>query len=162
LFSALSPTQSHPSEDVAPFFAIGLGYITIETLFDAMEHEHLLDTSAFWQELQSAIAATGEQRRELLRTVANRLLTAREQLYPVAINLLALAFLDRVPPRISRSDAPLNLVAAAEELERLPAERLNEIRGLVAKSAVEICGGIMRNREDAILPIESQLWNVCR
>src|SRR5581483_3214778 len=30
-----------PDEQVRPFLGLGLAYATIETLFDAMEHEHL-------------------------------------------------------------------------------------------------------------------------
>ena len=32
-----------PPEEVRPFFGLGLAYLTVETLFEAMEHERLLD-----------------------------------------------------------------------------------------------------------------------
>src|SRR5262249_2500003 len=43
-------------EQTAPFFAIGFGCVMEAPLCEAMEHENLLDTAAFWQEVQQAVA----------------------------------------------------------------------------------------------------------
>src|SRR5262249_25136198 len=41
---------------VAPFFGLGYGHLLLGTLAEAMEHENLLDVSAFWDDVQQAVA----------------------------------------------------------------------------------------------------------
>src|SRR5581483_310304 len=45
-----------PQEKVGPFFGLGLGHLLQAALAEAMEHENLLDPSAFWGDVQFAIA----------------------------------------------------------------------------------------------------------
>jgi hypothetical protein len=55
------------------------------------------------------------------------------------------------------------VVAAAAQLERLQRdqpERLVALRERVHKEQVEVCGGAYLERTDALLPLESQLWNL--
>ncbi|HTK76138.1 MAG TPA: hypothetical protein VL371_12825 [Gemmataceae bacterium] len=145
-----------------PYFGLGLGYITVETLFDAMEHEHLLDKDAFWADLQSGS----------LQEAAMKLLHAREVVYPVVIHLLDFALPgkpdDPLPAAPGRR-SPLNLIASAELLAVMPAERLDELRSAAGETIpdtddprLEVCGGYLLDRADALLPIESQLWNLRR
>jgi hypothetical protein len=106
--------------------------------------------------------------RRHLEAAANRLLTAREVLYPVAIHLLDLAVLDeRKPdapwPASFALGLPVNLVAsgaALEALKREHPERLAALRERIAADQAEVCGGCYLEREDALLPVESQLWNL--
>src|SRR5262249_6736843 len=123
-----------PPERVAPFFGLGFGYVQVEALFEAMDHQNLLDTPELWQDLQQAAAADSAESAQLhLVSAANRLLTAREVLYPVAVHLLDLHLLtdDNLDQHacwdaVSRprpSDIPLNLVASASRLERLAASQ---------------------------------------
>ncbi len=242
---------------VAPFLAVGLGYVLIATLNDAMEHENLLEAEDFWQDLQQAAAALGglpftrtgsadvatgyqpyrddagnyddyggpqhgdeyqpqdyeqpseptgfeefagntqaqaeepaegtdderagaaaaepapppeEKWHRCLQSAAERLLRAREILYPVTIYLLDIALLDPdrpgqpLPPSFAQ-DVPVNLIAASSLLERLGREHpetLERLRAKVATEQAEVCGGCYVEREDALLPIESQLWNLLK
>src|SRR5207245_1678610 len=81
-----------PPERIGPFFGIGFGHRMIETLFEAMEHENVLAGSDFWQDVQEAVAALAdpdaEAWRRHLQSAADRLLSAREVLYPASIYLL--------------------------------------------------------------------------
>src|SRR5207237_8973751 len=43
-------------EKLGAFFGVGLGFLVESTLSDAMEHENLLETADFWQEVQNAAA----------------------------------------------------------------------------------------------------------
>jgi hypothetical protein len=57
----------------------------------------------------------------------------------------------------------VNLVACAAILEQLGREhpdRLAALRERVASDLAEVCGGPYLEREDALLPVESQLWNL--
>jgi hypothetical protein len=160
---------------VAPFFGIGFGYAMIEALFEAMEHEKTLSTGEFWQAVQSAIAALDDQDagvcRRHLQSAADQLLAARETLYPVNIHLLDICLLSdehsgRVAlPASFGAGSPLNVVAAAAVLERLgqqSSECMAALRERVQADLAEVCGGPYLEREDALLPFESQLWNLLK
>src|SRR5438045_9305807 len=120
-----------------------------------MEHEHLLDKDAFWADLQSGA----------LQQAALKLLHAREVVYPVVIHLLDFAMPgkpdDPLPAALGRR-SPLNLIASAELLAAMTPERIAELRGAIGEmipdtddSRLEICGGYLLDRADALLPIES-------
>src|SRR5439155_22397318 len=49
-----------PASNLGPFFGIGFGFLQIEGLFEAMEHENLLAAGELWQEIQSAVAALAD------------------------------------------------------------------------------------------------------
>src|SRR5207245_2302790 len=75
-----APLLDTPPETIAAFFAIGFGHRTIETLFEAMEHENTLASADFWQDIQSAVAALNDPDpqayRRQLQAAADRLLAA--------------------------------------------------------------------------------------
>jgi hypothetical protein len=228
---------------VAPFFGLGWGHLMLATLSEAMEHENLLDPSAFWDDVQQAVArlaglpytpanqalaegvpaargpdhaaprepgwydagnpapdfGSAEQAgftpatleatpsaehvreglpptenqhvpawRNTLETAAAKLLSAREVLYPVTIHLLDLHLLDEAHenaawPAALEHGVPANLVACTRLLEAL-AERqpgqMEQLRTAVQASQAEVCGGTYLEREDPLLPIDSQLWNL--
>jgi hypothetical protein len=169
-----APAESAETERerVGPFFGLGFGYLMVEGLFEAMEHENLIATPELWQDVQEAVAAffqnDGERCRRRLQGAAERLLTAREVLYPAAIHLLDVALLDEqrlaasLPASLDKG-MPLNLVASAslvEKLGREQPERLAALRERLAADSAELCGGPYSEREDALLPIESQLWSL--
>jgi hypothetical protein len=159
---------------VAPFFGIGFGFIQIEALFEAMSHENLLATPELWQDVTEAIAAlTGpdpDATRRYLQSAADRLLAAREVLYPVTVYLIDLCLVEEHDlqarwPLAFDKGLPFNLVACASLLERLgkeQPERLALLRERVGSDQVEVCGGPYLEREDALLPVESQLWNLLK
>ena len=163
-----------PPDKVRPFFGLGLGFAMVSALFEAMEHENVLATAEFWQEVQAAVQALGDPDPEAFRgplqAAAERLLSARQVLYPVDIHLLDLFLLDPQrlgdawPAAFARGD-PLNLIASAsvlEELGRQHPDRLSALRERVAAEQVEVCGGSYLEREDPLLPVESQLWNLLK
>jgi hypothetical protein len=238
-----------PPDQVAPFLAVGLGYVISATLCGAMEHENLLETDGFWQDVQQGVAALGdlpftrtetpqgtvprdgyspppryddygnydrhgdfadaapsaedssppqdfeqppeqpaadsspeegappeepaapvEEWYHCLQSAAGRLLSAREVLYPVPIYLIDICLpdaekLDRPWPDSFAQGVPLNIVASSallEQLAREQPERLAELRERVAAEQAEVCGGSYVEREDALLPVESQLWNLLK
>jgi hypothetical protein len=156
----------------APFLGIGFGHLMVETLFDAMSHEHLLATADFWIDVQAAVAALKDADplayRRHLQSAADRLLAAREVLYPVRIYLLDLCLLDEEKlaaalPASFDKGLPLNLVASGSLIEKLgqsDAEQMTALRQRVQSEVIEVCGGPYLEREDALLPVESQLWNL--
>jgi hypothetical protein len=105
-----------------------------------------------------------------LRAAAERLLSAREVLYPVAIHLLDLCLLDERepagswPPTFDRG-LPVNFLATGYLLEKLgqqAPDRLAALNVRVRAEQAEVCGGCYLEREDALLPVESQLWNLVK
>ncbi len=163
-----------PAERVAAFLGIGFGQLIVDGLFEAMEHQNVLAAPELWQDVQDAIAALAdadpEAWRRHLKSAADRLLAAREVVYPVTIHLLDLYLLggERVREPLPASFAkelPVNVVACGEVLEawaREHPEQLATLRQRVEADQAEVCGGPYIEREDALLPLESQLWNLLR
>jgi alpha-mannosidase len=140
-------------ESTGPFFGIGFGHRMIETLFEAMEHESTLAGSDFWREVQAAVAALtdagAEAWRPHLQSAADRLLSAREVLYPVNIYLLDICLVDPehleepFPSAFDR-ESPLNVIAPAALLERLAQEHPHHVAALrqrLESNVAEVCGG---------------------
>jgi alpha-mannosidase len=166
-----------PMEKVRPFFGIGFGYLMVDSLFEAMDHEKLLDVSAFWTDVHEAAKAllkpdAGEQVEVHLRSAAARLLSAREVLYAVNIHLLDVwrldeDRLDEPAPAALAAGTALNVMATGRALERLTEQSPDRVKQLHVKldeaiqpPVLEIIGGVYKEREDALLPVESQLWNL--
>ena len=106
--------------------------------------------------------------RRPLESAAAKLLTAREVLYPVVIHLLDLHLLDEAHaqaawPAALEHGVSVNLIACTRLLETLgehqPAQ-LEQLRAAVQAGQAEVCGGPYLEREDPLLPIDSQLWNL--
>jgi hypothetical protein len=159
---------------VAAFFGLGFGYLMIDTLFEAMEHDRVLASPELWDDVCQAVAALqGSEAgayRQHLQAAADRLLAAREVLYPVTVHLVDLCLLDEqrlaepLPATIDLG-LPCNLVAAAAVLEKLgqqQPDRLATVRDRVHTELVEVCGGPYLEREDALLPVPSQVWNLLK
>jgi hypothetical protein len=237
-------------ESAGPFFGVGLGYILVATLCEAMEHENLLAADDFWQNVQQAIAAlagvpyqcpapgddpeqessaeaphadgmagtdefgnyTGYQAegefqetggleeanvpgseefegsaespelvesqeafgpdacRRHLQAAADRLQSAREVLYPVAIHVIDFYLvsdqrLDAPLPAAVEQGYALNLIASSALLEKMAGEHPEYfalLREKVQAEQVEVCGGCYLEREDPLLPLESQVWNLAK
>jgi hypothetical protein len=130
------------------------------------DFEQPLTDAGGWQD--AGAEGPAEPWFEHLRSAAGRLLSAREVLYPVTIHLLDLALLDGQHPEGPWPASfdlglPVNFVASGAVLEGLKRDhpaRLAALRERVAAEAAEVCGGCYLEREDALLPVESQLWNL--
>jgi hypothetical protein len=171
--------EANPLFEVSPeivrlFRGLGYGYLVLDNLFEAADHERLLDASAFWADVTAAVECVqrGEpQYREHLKAAAEKLQTAREQLHSQRMHWLDFVHLDpknltaRWPESLA-AGLPVCVVASGETFERLAEEAPERFAELKAKflpdlpSAVELCCGAYRDREDALLPPESQLWNL--
>lgn len=183
-----NPLLDTPEEVAALFAAVGFGYLLVESLFDAMDHEHLLDAAGFWSDVQTAIAALAteggpEAVQAPLRAATEKLRAAREVLNTNSVHLLDFAIpeptrLDGPWPTALTQGLPLTVLASGELLERLATEhpdRFAELRQRFTNSGtntgtspeteaapVDLACGSYREREDALLPIESQWWNLTR
>ncbi|MFL5328235.1 MAG: hypothetical protein ACJ8C4_04915 [Gemmataceae bacterium] len=175
---AVSNSQEHPqpecvyakpgepiavSDAIAPeivhaFAGVGLAYIVLESLFEAMSRENPLDKFALLAELRAA--ATQPNNDSSLRAVAQRLLAAREVLYPVTIHWLDVAFANQPLPSSLQHGSPLNLIATSADVEKLTKEQRDLIRQRLGEGTLELCGGLAAERADSLLPAESQLWNL--
>ncbi len=162
-----------PPELIAPFFGLGFGHAHLVALCEAMNHDNLLDVEGLFNDVKQAIQALlngpdVETCRKHLEAAAQRLLTAREVLYPVTIHLIDLVLLnaqtiqDGLPASLHKG-VPANVVASGLMLEALgnaKPDMLDLLKRRASEGTAEICGGCYVEREDALLPIESQLWNL--
>jgi hypothetical protein len=158
----------------APFHGVGFGHVILEGLFEAMSHENMIDAAGFWEDVQAAIAALpdldADAARRRLKAAADKLVTARDVVYAAAVHIVDLALLDDARPDgpwpVSFDKGlPVNLIACAALLERIgreQPERLAALRERVAADVADVCGGPYLERDDAQLPLESQLWNLLR
>lgn len=167
----LGPFFSLTPEQVAPFVALGFGYLILGGLFEAMQHENVLPTEELQNDLSAALEAIGDREacRVHLQSAAERLLAAREVVYPVTLHLLDLCMPGDGPeapwPAALEAGLPVNVIATAELLRRVgeaQPERLAQLRERVAAGQAEVLGGGMVEREDPLLPLSSQLWNLIR
>lgn len=161
-----------PDEQVRPFFGIGLGCVVLEAIFEGMSHENVLPADEVRQLLLQAaerlLDGDPEAARQSLQAVAERLLTAREVVYPTTIHLLDLFLLDPARPEAAWPTALLpgqafNVIGCASLFERLGTEqpeRLAELRQRVETGTAEVLGGPYLEREDPLLPVESQVRNL--
>ena len=162
-----------PAEAVRLFAGLGYGYVLVDGLFEAMNHDRLLDAGAFWADVTAAVDALsrGDDHRSPLVAAAEKLRTAREQLYPGAIHWLDWAMPD--PDNLAAqwpdglaAGVPLTLLASGETLDRLAREQPDRFAELKAKVPlglppnVDLCVGAYAERDDAYLPWESQWWNL--
>lgn len=158
-----------PPDRVGPFLGIGYGYAVLEALFEASSHDSVLPHEELLADLKSAIDSIDDPdaSRTHLQSAADRLQSAREVIYPVSLFVVDLLMLDEQRldvgwPGAFAAGQPCNVLAAADLLRRLPPERLSQLREKVGADLVEVIGGCYVEREDPLLPIESQLWNLRR
>lgn len=162
-----------PPDAVRLFAGIGYGYAMLDALYEAMDHEKLLDAPGFWGDVSAALVAlsTGGDYVEHLKAAASKLQMGREPVASMATNWLDWVHLDAknlgAPwPTSLASGLPITVLASGELLERLEVEAPERFAELKAKlppdltHAVDLCCGSFRDREDALMPPESQWWNL--
>jgi hypothetical protein len=143
---------------------------------DGMEDNHPADAEDYDSSTAPATAAAAEEVfgaeacRPHLQAAADRLQSAREVLYPVAIHVIDLFLVNDqqvdvpLPAAVERGLA-LNLIASSALLEKMDKEHPNflaVLREKVQSEQIEVCGGSYLEREDPLLPIESQIWNLAK
>ena len=158
-----TPSPIHPL--AASLLGLGLGYALLEALFEAMDHAPQLNVSDFWQDVTKALDAADESAaREHLLSAAGRLREARDILYPSQIHLLDLAVVEELPPSTAlEAGTMINFITSAEQLARIAETNpqcFDRLRRRVQADQAEVCSGPFRDREDALLPLEGQLWNL--
>ncbi|HEY3789846.1 MAG TPA: hypothetical protein VGL71_13370, partial [Urbifossiella sp.] len=133
----------------------------------------LLDAGAFWSDVAAALdaAATAEDYLVHLKAAAEKLQYAREQLFSGSVHWLDWVLVEPKelnapwPESLARG-IPLTLLASGESLEKLAEqapERLAELKAKIISELpanVDLCCGSYRERDEALLPFESQLWNL--
>jgi hypothetical protein len=171
---AASPGDGLLTPDHGPFFAIGFGFLMVNALFEAMEHENLLAAADLWQDVQQALeklrGGDADGARQHLQEAAGRLISGREVLYPSPMYIIDISLLDERRlgeplPAAFAKDMAINLigsVALLEKLGRERPERLAAFRERFSNDKLEICSGAYVEREEAHLPVESQLWNLLK
>jgi hypothetical protein len=167
------PLLDAPAEAVRQFAGLGYGYAMLDTLYEAMDHEKLLDAPGFWADVTAAVEALarGEDYIEHLRAAAEKLRSGREPVFSGSLHWLDWVHLD--PKNLSAAwpaslaaGLPITVLASGELLEQLAEQSPERFAELKAKlpvgmpQAVDLCCGSYRDREDALLPVESQLWNL--
>jgi hypothetical protein len=139
-------------------FGLGLGYLVVETLFEAMERDRALDRDKFWAEVQAAVQPRADEAIQHLRAAAEHLKAARDTLYSSDIH-----WLDFGSPGSADGKNPITWIASGRELE---AAGVNPLPPRDPDSSdpplIEICGAPFVERADDLLPLESQLWNLKR
>ena len=170
--------QSGPLFDVPPeavrlFAGLGYGYQMLDTLYEAMDHEKLLDAPGFWADVVAARDALerGEDYKSPLKSAAEKLQAGREPVYSGSLYWLDWVHIDPknfdAPwPASLAAGLPITVLASGETLEQLAEqapERFSELKAKIPPDlpqAVDLCCASYRDREDALMPVESQLWNL--
>ncbi|QJW94267.1 hypothetical protein [Frigoriglobus tundricola] len=167
------PLFDTPADTVQLFTGLGYGYAMLDTLCEAMDHQKLLDGPGFWSDVTAAVEALarGEGCREHLKSAAEKLRAGREPLFSGSLHWLDWVHLDPkhlgAPwPASLAAGLPVTVLASGETLERLAEvapERFAELKAKLPPDmpqAVDLCCGSYRDREDALMPFESQWWNL--
>ncbi len=167
------PLFDAPADVVRLFAGLGYGYAMLDTLCEAMDHQKLLDGPGFWSDVTAAVEALarGEPCREHLKGAAEKLRAGREPLFSGSFHWLDWVHIDPknfgAPwPASLAAGLPVTVLASGETLERLAEvapERFAELKAKLPPDmpqAVDLCCGSYRDREDALMPFESQWWNL--
>lgn len=171
--------ETGPLFDASPevmraFRGLGYGHLVLDNLFEASDHVRLLDVDGFWADVTAAVEAASRndpEYRTHLKAAAEKLRTARDQLHSQRMYWLDWVLLDpknlAAPwPESLAGGLPVCVAGSGELFERLAEQEPARFAELRAKflpelpSAVDLCCGAYRDREDALMPAESQWWNL--
>jgi hypothetical protein len=168
-----APLPTFGPDVVQSFLGLGFGYLLLDNLYEAADHQRLLDAEGFWSDVTAAVKAAaggGDSYREHLRAAAEKLQAAREQIHTQPMYWIDFAALqpdrlDAAWPQSLRSGLPLCVTGPAELFEQLAEkapDRFAELKGRMSSESatVDLCCGSYKDREDALMPPESQFWNL--
>ena len=178
-----------PESVLRDFWGLGFGYLLLDNLYEAADHQRLLDAAGFWADVKSALQAIGAKShdesstsgethssnepsyRQHLRAAAEKLQTAREQIHTQQMHWvdfvrLSETKLDAAWPESLRSGLPVCIVASGDVFEKFAEqcpERFEELKAKLkddGPSKIDLCCGAYCEREDALMAAESQFWNL--
>src|SRR5262249_52409529 len=139
-----------------------------------MGHSEGVDRETLWRELSAGAHAwqLGDARAAATRLRAGfELLTqSRERFYPVDAYLLDLCLLDPSMPAGALAEplatpVPITFVATARAIEvqaEADPDRVAALRQAITDGWADVAGGTYTEAEDALLPLESILWQFWR
>ncbi|HZW30461.1 MAG TPA: glycosyl hydrolase family 38, partial [Isosphaeraceae bacterium] len=158
----------------ADFLALGLIRWMLRDLTLAMGHAESTDEESLGRELIAGAHAwqlgDGQAATNRLRAAFEILTQARERFYPVDAYLVDLCLLDPAMAGGVLADpletpVPLTFLAPAQAVERqavLDPDRLAALRQAIDEGWADVAGGTYAEAEDALLPLESVLWQFHR
>lgn len=156
-----------PKADAAAFYGMGLGYLAIDPLFEAMSHSPQLNVEEFWKRVTAAAHAIDPaERQSNLKAAAEMLREARTILYPANVYFVDLVLLSNVfgqTPLALEVGTPVNFIAngrAWQHWANAASHAITQVKEGIAEERIEVCAGPELERTDALLPLESQLWNL--
>jgi alpha-mannosidase len=150
--------------------AFGTVFGMLRDLTTAMGHSDNLDRSSVWRELLAGARAwqAGDHPTAVnrLRAAFEVLTQARERFYPVDAYILDLCLLDPAMPAgvlagPLGTPVPITFIAPAQAIEKQAAvdpDALSLLRQAITDGWVDVAGGTYAESEDALLPLESILW----
>jgi hypothetical protein len=166
-------------EVVRRFRGLGFGYVLLDNLYEAADHQRLLDVEGFWSNVLAAVESLrispteGSPAHYLdhLRAAAEKLQTAHDQLHPQRMHWIDFVALsarhpDSPWPASLSAGLPVSVVGSGEAFEKLAEDapaRFAELKTAMQsepRDRIDLCCGAFREREDALMPAESQWWNL--
>jgi alpha-mannosidase len=158
----------------ADFLALGTARWMLRDLTIGMGHAEGVDRESLWRELAAGAHAWQlgdcQAATSRLRAGFELLTQARERFYPVDAYLLDLCLLDPSMPAGVLAEplatpVALTFVAPARAIEvqaELDPQRVSAMRQAIADGWADVAGGTYAEAEDALLPLESILWQFAR
>jgi alpha-mannosidase len=158
----------------ADFLALGTARWMLRDLTIGMNHSDGVDRESLWRELAAGAHAWQlgdfQAAASRLRASFELLTQARERFYPVDAYLLDLCLLDPAMPAGSLAEplaaaVPVTFITPARAIEaqaELDPERVAALRQAIADGWADVAGGTYGEAEDALLPLESILWQYAR
>lgn len=146
--------------------SLGFAYLTLNGLFEAMNHENLISHESFWEECQLAskdwLSDNMAGAAEHLRSAAQLLQSAREVLHSSNIYLVDLVELKGSIGSLphTANQLPTNLLASSSELEILPSTELESLKELGRNGLVEVVGGLYSDHPQPLQPLSARFHNL--
>lgn len=162
------------AEAAGDFMALGTVRWMLRDLTVGMGHAEGVDRESLWRELASGAHAwqLGETQAAANRLRAGfELLTqSRERFYPVDAYLIDLCLLDPSMPAGVLAEplatpVPITFVAPARAIEaqaEADPDRVAALRQAINDGWADVAGGTHTEAEDALLPLESILWQFAK
>jgi hypothetical protein len=145
-----------------PFYAVGLGYLVLDCLCEAMDHLNTLDADGFWADIKQALANPNDVSTPLA-AAANRLREVREMLYSAPIYQLDFVVIEdagQPEPWALALESPWNLLAGSAHLQAWyggQPERLSKLRKERGLGRLDVGVSTPTGRLSAFAPVTQQL-----